>query len=59
MKLIMTKPSPQLIRSAAISALAMATFALAAPALEARDGEPAIATIELPSLAATAGSLVR
>ena len=61
-KPIMTKSSPQLIRSAVVCALAMAAFALASPAIEARHdgGAPAIADADAdqPALAATAGSLV-
>lgn len=53
MQLIMTKPSPQLIRSAAVSALAMAAFALSSPQIEPLAGTT-VAAVELPSLTGTA-----
>lgn len=55
MKPIMRKPSPQLTLSAAACALAMAAFALTAPAIGESPGSaaapvPAVAGFESPSL---------
>jgi hypothetical protein len=64
MQLVMTKPSPQLILSAAASALAMAALALSGPSLGGQTSDhlspvPAVAGIDLPSLPALPGLLPR